>query len=131
MNKIIITMAKYLAKFSTMVNEIEISGFVVMNEREVENFEELALSITWDFVYEFGEDNEFQLEFSDGEDLLSRVEFKELSLDEAKTLKRLFNNEFGTFIGESFLENVIGEEDSDFNEEDDDDYDDINYDTYY
>lgn len=124
-------MAKYLAKFSSVVNEIEVSGFIVMNDREVENFEELALSITWDFVYEFGEDNEFQLEFSDGEDLLSRVEFKEISLDEVKALKRLFNDEFGTFIGEGFLEQVIGEEDSDFDDEDEDDYDDINYETDY
>ncbi|CAK0762530.1 conserved hypothetical protein [Gammaproteobacteria bacterium] len=123
-------MAKYLAKFSSMVNEIEISGFVVMNEREVENFEELALSITWDFVYEFGEDDQFQIEFSDGEDLLSRIEFKEINLDEAKIIKRLFNNEFGTFIGEAFLEEVIGEEDSDFDEDDDDD-DDINYEINY
>ena len=123
-------MAKYLAKFSSVVNEIEISGFVVMNEREVENFEELALSITWDFVYEFGEDDQFQIEFSDGEDLLSRIEFKEINLDEAKIIKRLFNNEFGTFIGEAFLEEVIGEEDSDFDEDDDDD-DDINYEINY
>ena len=123
-------MAKYLAKFSSVVNEIEISGFVVMNEREVENFEELAVSITWDFVYEFGEDDQFQIEFSDGEDLLSRIEFKEISLDEAKIIKRLFNNEFGTFIGEAFLEEVIGEEDSDFDEDDDDD-DDINYEINY
>lgn len=123
-------MAKYLAKFSSVVNEIEISGFVVMNEREVENFEELALSITWDFVYEFGEDNQFQIEFSDGEDLLSRIEFKEINLDEAKIIKRLFNNEFGTFIGEAFLEEVIGEEDSEFDEDDEDD-DDIDYETKY
>ena len=124
-------MAKYLAKFSSVVNEIEINGFVVMNEREVENFEELALSITWDFVYEFGEDDQFQLEFSDGEDLLSRIEFKEISLDEAKTIKRLFNNEFGTFIGEAFLEQIIGEEDSDFDDEDDEDYGEIDYETDY
>jgi hypothetical protein len=124
-------MAKYLAKFSSVVNEIEISGFIVMNDREVENFEELALSITWDFVYEFGEDDQFQLEFSDGEDLLSRIEFKEISSDEAKTIKRLFNNEFGTFIGEAFLEQIIGEEDSDFDDEDEDDYDDINYEADY
>ena len=118
-------MAKYLAKFSSVVNETEISGFVIMNDREVEKFEELALSITWDFVYEFGEND--QLEFSDGEDLLSRIEFKEISLDEAKTLKRLFNDEFGTFIGEPFLEQLIGEEDSEFDEDDDD----INYEADY
>lgn len=122
-------MAKYLAKFNTMVNEIEISGFVVMNEKEVENFEELALSITWDFVYEFGEDDDqLQIEFSDGEDLLSRVEFKEITLEEAKTLKRLFNDEFGTFIGEGFLEQVIGEEeDEDFDDDDDDEDYEIEY----
>ena len=124
-------MAKYLAKFSSVVNEIEISGFVVMNEREVENFEELALSITWDFVYEFGEDDQFNIEFSDGEDLLSRIEFKEINASEAITLKRLFNDEFGTFIGEAFLEQIIGEEDSDLDDEDEDDYDDINYETDY
>lgn len=123
-------MAKYLAKFSSVVNEIEVNGFLVMSETEVENFEELALSITWDFVYEFGEDNEFQLEFSDGEDLLSRIEFKEISTDEAKALKRLFNDEFGTFIGEDFLEQVIGDEDSDFDEDEDDD-DDLDYETDY
>lgn len=120
-------MAKYLAKFSSMLNEIEINGFIIMNDREVENFEQLALSITWDFIYEFGEDNQFQLEFSDGEDLLSRVEFKEITLDEAKTLKRLFNDEFGIFIGEDFLEKVIGDEDENF----DDDDDDIDYETDY
>ena len=118
-------MAKYLAKFSSMVNEIEISGFVVMNEREVENFEELALSITWDFVYEFGEDDQFQIEFSDGEDLLSRIEFKEITSDEAKTLKRLFNDEFGTFISEDFLEQVIDDDD------DDEDFDDEDYEIEY
>ena len=124
-------MAKYLAKFSSMVNEIEVSGFIVMNDREVENFEELATSITWNFTYDFGEDDQLKIEFLDGEDLLSRVEFKEISLDEAKILKRLFNDEFGTFIGEAFLEQIIGEEDSDFDDEDDDDYDDINYETDY
>ena len=30
----------------------------------------------------------------------------------------MFNDEFGTFIGEAFLELVIGEEDSDFDDED-------------
>jgi hypothetical protein len=122
-------MAKYLATFSDMVNEIEITGFVIMNDKEVENFEELASSITWDFTYDFGEDEQFQLEYSSGEDLLSRVEFKELNPDEIKTFKRLFNNKFGIFIGEDFLEQIIGDEDSDFDE--DEDEDDIDYETDY
>jgi len=121
-------MAKYLAKFSSMVNEIEVNGFLVMSETEVENFEELALSITWGFTYDFGDDDQYQIEFSDGEDLLSRVEFKEITSDEAKTLKRLFNDEFGTFIGEDFLEQVIGEEeDEDFDDDDDDEDYEIEY----
>lgn len=123
-------MAKYLAKFSDMLEEIEISGFIIMNDKEVENFEELALSITWDFTYTFGEDNEFELQYSDGEDFLSRIEFKEITADEARLLKRLFNNEFGIFIDEEFLEKVIGDEDSDdFDDEDDDD--DVDYETEY
>ena len=121
-------MAKYLATFSDMVNEIEITGFVIMNDKEVENFEELASSITWDFTYDFGEDEQFQLEYSSGEDLLSRIEFKELNPDEIKTFKRLFNNKFGIFIGEEYLEEIIGDEDSEF---DDDDEDDIDYETDY
>jgi hypothetical protein len=122
-------MAKYLATFSDMVNEIEITGFVIMTDKEVENFEELASSITWDFTYDFGEDDQFQLEYSSGEDLLSRVEFKELNPEEVKTFKRLFNNKFGIFIGEEFLEQIIGNEDSDF--DDDEDEDDIDYETDY
>ena len=122
-------MAKYLATFSDMVNEIEITGFVIMNDKEVENFEELASSITWDFTYDFGEDEQFQLEYSSGEDLLSRVEFKELNPEEIKTFKRLFNNKFGIFIGEDFLEEIIGEEDSD--SDFDEDEDDIDYETDY
>ncbi len=111
-----------------MVNEIEVNGFIVMSETEVENFEQLALSITWSFTYDFGDDDQYQIEFSDGEDLLSRVEFKEITSDEAKTLKRLFNDEFGTFIGEDFLEQVIGEEeDEDFDDDDDDEDYEIEY----
>ena len=108
-----------------MVNEIEISGFIVMSETEVENFEELALSITWGFTYDFGDDDQYQIEFSDGEDLLSRIEFKEITSDEAKTLKRLFNDEFGTFISEDFLEQVIDDDD------DDEDFDDEDYEIEY
>jgi hypothetical protein len=107
------------------LDEIEINGFTVMSDKEVENFEELAASINWPFVYKMGAD---ELEYSSGEDLLSRIEFKEITNEEAKTFKRLFNNEFGVFITESFLEEVIGDEDEiDF--DDDDDIDNL-YDNY-
>ena len=112
-------MAKYLATFSDTIDEIEINGFVIMTDKDVETYEEMASSIAWPFVYNVGED---ELEFTSGEDLLTRIEFKEISTEEAKMMKRLFNNEFGVFIDEGFLAEVIGEEDDD--DEFEDDYDD-------
>ena len=116
-------MAKYLAIFNDTIDEIEINGFVVMTDKDVEAYEEMASSIAWPFVYALGED---ELEYSSGDDLLSRIEFKEITAEEAKTFKRLFNNEFGVFIGEAFLAEVIGEED--FDDEFEDGYDDEDYD---
>lgn len=112
-------MAKYLAVFTDTIDEIEINGFVVMTEKEVEAYEQMATSIAWPFVFNVGED---ELEYSSGEDLLTRIEFKEISLEESKAVKRLFNSEFGVFINENFLVEVIGEEEDD--DEFDDDYDD-------
>ena len=113
-------MAKYLAMFSDTIDEIEINGFVVMTDREVETYEEMAGSINWPFVYNVGED---ELEYTSGEDLLTRIEFKEISTEETKMIKRIFNNEFGVFVSEGFLAEVIGEED-DYDDEFEDDYDD-------
>jgi hypothetical protein len=122
-------MAKYLAVFTDTIDEIEINGFVVMTEKEVETYEQMATSIAWPFVFNVGED---ELEYSSGEDLLTRIEFKEISLEESKTIKRIFNNEFGVFINENFLAEVIGEEeddefDDDYDDEFDDDESDDNY----
>jgi hypothetical protein len=119
-------MAKFLVTFTDTLDEIEINGFTVMSDKEVENFEELAASINWPFVYKMGAD---ELEYSSGEDLLGRIEFKEITNEEAKTFKRLFNNEFGIFITESFLEEVIGDEDEIDFDDDDEDIDNL-YDNY-
>jgi len=113
-------MAKYLAIFSDTIDEIEINGFVVMTDKDVETYEEMASSINWPFVYNVGED---ELEYTSGEDLLNRIEFKEISTEETKMIKRIFNNEFGVFVSEGFLAEVIGEED-DYDDEFEDDYDD-------
>lgn len=121
-------MAKYLATFNDALGEIEVNGFVIMTDKEVETFEELASSITWPFNYSLSDED--QLEYNCGDDLLSRVDFKEINPDEAKLLKRLFNNEFGTFIDEEALEKIIGEE-SESDEDDDFDDDDIEYDKEY
>jgi hypothetical protein len=118
-------MAKFIAIFNDTIDEIEVNGFIVMTERELEEYEELALSITWPFTYNMGED---ELEFSSGEDLLSKIDFKEISNDEAKTLKKVFNDEFGVFLGFDTLEDVVGEEEDEFDEEEDDEDDSPYYD---
>ena len=97
-----------------------------MTEKEYESFEETAMSIAWPFVYAMGQD---ELEFSNGDDFLSRIDSKEITNEEAKTIKRLFGDLFGVFIDEGFLQEVIGyEDDSDF-DDDEDDIDDM-YDNY-
>jgi hypothetical protein len=119
-------MAKFIAIFNDTIDEIEINGFIVLTEREMDEYEELALSITWPFTHIVGEG---EIEFSSGEDLLSKVDFKEISNDEAKTFKKIFNNEFGVFLGFDVLENIIGEEDED--DEDDSPYYDEDEDENY
>jgi hypothetical protein len=94
-----------------------------MTEKEVSKFEELALSITWDFSYYA---NSESLNYSNGDDFLSRIEFKEISSAEYDTLEKVFGGEFGTFICEEYLQTILN---GDNNEaEDEDDYDDDNYD---
>ncbi len=110
-------MAKFLVTFTDTLDDIEINGFTVMTEKEYDSFEETAMSITWPFIYAMGQD---ELEFSSGDDFLSRIETKEITNEEAKGLKRLFGDSFGVFIDEGFLEEVIGDEDdSDFDDEED------------
>jgi len=119
-------MAKFLVTFTDTLDDIEINGFTVMTEKEVESFEETAMSITWPFVFAMGQD---ELEFSSGDDFLTRVDFKEITNEEAKSFKRLFGDTFGIFIDEAFLEEVIGDEDDSDFDEDEDDIDDM-YDNY-
>ena len=114
-------MAKFLAIFNDAIDDIEINGFIVMSEKDMNNYEDLAYSITWPFSYQLGSE---KIHYSSGEDLLTRVEFKELTADEVKMLKKTFNNEFGVFIKEEFLESVAdGDEEDEEVWEDDDDLD--------
>lgn len=112
-------MAKYLVTFNDQYNDVELHGFKIMTDKEVESFEELASSISWNFIYPL---NVGELEFSSGEDLLSRLEFKEISNEEYKVLSKIFDEEFGIFITADYLEELISEED-DFSDDDDDDDD--------
>lgn len=121
-------MKKFLVTFGdTIIDEdVEINGFQVMTDKEVLHFEELANSITWPFSHEF--DNGDELYYSNGEAFLTTITFKEISDDEAKMLSRLFNDEFGFFIGIDFLLSTIdGEEDLDEDFDEDDDNTDNDY----
>lgn len=118
-------MAKFLVTFSDIIDEtIEVNGFSIMTDKEVLRFEELANSITWPFSYEFEDGSE--LYYSSGESFLSSITFKEITNEEAKSFARLFDDEFGFFIGEAFLRSKIDEEDEDSLDEDGD-YDDGDY----
>jgi hypothetical protein len=119
-------MAKFLVTFTDTLDDIEINGFTVMTEKEYQTFEETAISITWPFVYAMGQD---ELEFSSGDDFLTRIDSKEITNEEAKSLKKLFGDLFGVFIYEDFLQDVIGDEDDFDDDEDEDDIDDM-YDNY-
>ncbi len=114
-------MAKHLATFTDVINDIEVTGFIIMTDKEFENYEDLATSITWDFTYKIGEE---ELNYSSGDDLLSRIDFREISNDEAKILKKLFKEGFGVFITEEYLEGIVSDDDlNEIDEEDDDEYD--------
>lgn len=114
-------MAKILAIFTDSIQEvdlnIDVQGFIIMTNKEMEEYEEVASSITWPFTYKIGD---LELEYTNGDDLLTRIDFKEVSNEEAKTFKKLFNDEFGIFISEDELHDIIGDEEE--LEESDDDY---------
>ncbi len=116
-------MAKHIAIYSDTLGDIEINGFLLMTDKEIKDFEDLASSITWPFLYPLGESEE-ELEFSSGEDLLTKIDFREITNEEYKILKKLFDTAFGTFITEDYLYVVVGEEgDTDEEEEKDEETD--------
>jgi hypothetical protein len=117
-------MAKYIGVFSDTIDDIELNGFVTMTDKEMDKFEELASSITWDFTYKVGD---AELEYTSGDDLLTRIDFREISNEQHKALINVFDGQFGVFIGESYLIEVIGDEDSDDEDYYDDEDDNIDY----
>ena len=116
-------MARYLAIFTDNPGEeFDVHGFKIMTEKEVNKFEEIASSIVWDFEYHA---NTEALVYSNGDDFLSRIEFKEITKDEYDVINKVFGGEFGTFISEDYLQTILdGDEDED-DDDDEDEYDDI------
>jgi len=118
-------MAKFIAIFSDIINDVEVNGFSVMTDKEADEYEELAYSITWPFIYKVGD---YEIEFSNGDELLSKIDFKELTFEESKSLKTIFNNKFGFFINLDYLKTIVEEEEEDLKS--DDESDDEGYDGY-
>jgi len=116
-------MARYLAIFTdNHGEEFDVHGFKIMTEKEVAIFEEIATNITWEFAYYA---NSESLNYSNGDDFLSRIEFKEITKDEYDAIEKVFGGEFGTFISEEYLQTVLdGEDENEGYGEDDEDYDD-------
>lgn len=110
-------MVKYLVTFNDVFNFVEINGFTVMTEKEADSFEKLAETITWEFTYPLN--GEGELEFSSGEDLLSKLDFREISNEQYKALDKLFNEPYGVFITEDFLQDLLAEESDDYDESED------------
>jgi len=116
-------MARYLAIFiDNHGEEFDVHGFKIMTEKEVNDFEDIATSITWSFEYYA---NSECLYYSNGEDLLSRIEFKEITKDEYDTFNKIFGGEFGTFIGEEYLQSILDGEAELDEESDEEEWDDI------
>lgn len=120
-------MAKYIVTYSDIFNDVEINGFKLMTEKEVEQFEKLLESIAWEFSYPLS--NGENITYSNGDSLYSQLDFREISQEEYKTIKKVFTDGFGIFVDEEFLTSLIGEEiyeDEETNSVDDDD----SYDNY-
>jgi len=114
-------MARYLAIFSdNHGDEFDVNGFRIMTDKEVTSFEDIATSITWEFAFYA---NSESLNYSNGEDLLSRIEYKEIDKEQYTIIDKVFGGEFGTFIGEEYLQTIIDGE-AEIDEEDFDDNDD-------
>lgn len=123
-------MVKYLVTFNDVFNFVEINGFTVMTEKEADSFEKLAETITWEFTYPLN--GEGELEFLSGEDLLNKLDFREITNEQYKALDKLFNEPYGVFITEEFLQDLLGEEsEMDDDDTDEDDWDEYNSDSNY
>lgn len=117
-------MARYVVTYNDTFNDVEINGFNLMTDKEADIFEKLLESINWEIRYPLASGDE--IIYSNGDDLLSRIEFKEVSLEEYKAIKKVFNSSFGVFIDEEFLNTLVEEESEssiDDEEESDDYYD--------
>jgi hypothetical protein len=100
----ILTMSKFLVRFNDTYKDIDILGFKLMSDIDVNHLQDLADSINWSFSFRIPNG---KLEFSSGENLLSKMEFNEISDIEYKALKKIFGPQYGVFIDQDFLDKVL------------------------
>ena len=113
-------MTKYVATFNDFLNGVELNGFTILTESEVDSLEEAASMLLLDFTYQVGDE---ELEFTSGEDLLTRIDFREITNAEYENLKKIFDGEFGVFVNESYLQSVIDElDESNYNDDEEFDF---------
>jgi hypothetical protein len=98
-------MARYLVTFNDTYDNVIVTGFSTMTDDEIDEYEDILNSITWEFSI-----NDGALVYSNGEDFLTRIDFKELNKTDADAIQHVFNGEFGTVIGIEYLKKVLNGE---------------------
>lgn len=78
---------------SNWADEMDISGFAVVSESFWLNLKSDLENKTSSFYFYIGTNEE--LEYENGKELLSEIEVKYLTEDEAGVVKKLFGGEFG------------------------------------
>jgi hypothetical protein len=122
-------MKKCVAIFYDCLGSIDVNGFMTMTDKEAEDYERLLSEITWEIVYDAYDE---ELVYSSGEEILSLIEFKDITNEEYKMFERLFGGKFGVFIDAAFLSSIIKQDsrDTDDMDEEEDDYDQMSDDDY-
>jgi hypothetical protein len=101
-------MKRFIAIYVDNYNdEFDIHGFQIMTDKEQSQYEEMANGISWDFEYC---SNSGCISYSNGEDLLSRIEFKEITKSEFDNLEKLFDGQFGIFVSYDYLSSIVNGE---------------------
>jgi hypothetical protein len=114
-------MAKYLAIFEDRTTQegIELYGFKAMTSKEILSYEDLINSITWEFEHTLM-DGASYVTYANGEELFSRITFREITNDEFNSIDKLFDGSFDIFPDENFLCAILNEsEDKDYTDDED------------
>jgi hypothetical protein len=104
-------MAKVLVIWkANWADEMDIEGFKIYDEADWKSYETELKARERKFDIYIGTNEEIR--YDDGKDLLNSLKVKKITDDEAKTIKKLFGDEFGfTQFSSVYLDEEIEEED--------------------